>query len=84
MIVIITTSKNLGNFLIYCSFFLSISDIYPAVIIPAGNATIAIPNKAEIIVITLPIIDTAYKSPYPTVVSEIVAQYIASKNKQLK
>lgn len=30
---------------------------------PAGNATIAMPNTAEIIVIILPAVDTAKMSP---------------------
>ncbi len=48
-------------------------------IIPEGNATIAIPTKEESIAIILPTVVTAYISPYPTVVSETVAQYSASK-----
>ena len=46
---------------------------------PAGKATIAIPNRDEIMVMILPIVEVAYISPYPTVVSEMVAQYTASK-----
>ncbi len=42
--------------------------------IPAGRATIAIPIIEEIIVITLPNTEVANISPYPTVVSEMVAQ----------
>lgn len=53
--------------------------MYPAVIMPAGSATIAIPNKDDSIVSNFPNVLTAYISPYPTVVKEIVAQYIASK-----
>ena len=53
--------------------------MYPAVTIPAGRATIAIPNKAETIVIIFPATETAYMSPYPTVVRDTVAQYTASK-----
>ena len=56
-----------------------ISFIQPAVIIPAGNATIAIPMKEETIVIILPNVVIGQMSPYPTVVREIVAQQIASK-----
>lgn len=56
-----------------------ISFIQPAVIIPAGNATIAIPMKEETMVIILPNVVTGQMSPYPTVVREIVAQQIASK-----
>ncbi len=47
--------------------------------IPEGNAMIAIPKTADIIVITFPSFETAYISPYPTEVRLIVAQYIASK-----
>ena len=46
--------------------------------IPAGRATIAIPSRADIIVMSLPIKVVAYTSPYPTVVKEMVAQYMAS------
>ncbi len=35
------------------------SSIYPAVIIPAGSATIAIPNTEESIVIIFPTVETA-------------------------
>lgn len=59
----------------YCSSCLRPSSfIYPAVMMPAGSATIAIPNKEETMVITLPSVDTGYISPYPTVVNETVAQ----------
>ena len=37
-------------------------------------------NTEETMVIILPIVVIGYKSPYPTVVSDIVAQYTASKN----
>lgn len=47
--------------------------------IPAGSAITAIPKNDEIIVITLPVVVTGYISPYPTVVSDTVAQYKASK-----
>lgn len=55
-------------------FSFSISAIYPAVMMPAGSATIAIPNNEEIMVNICPIVETGYISPYPTVVREIVAQ----------
>lgn len=38
------------------SLFLLISSMYPAVMIPAGNATIAIPNMADNIVIMISIL----------------------------
>ncbi len=64
----------------YCSSCLRPNSfIYPAVMIPAGRATMAIPNKEDTIVMTLPNVETGYISPYPTVVSETVAQYMASK-----
>ena len=56
------------------SFILLSAFIYPAVIMPAGSATIAIPKTEEIIVIILPAIVTGYISPYPTVVKDTVAQ----------
>ena len=47
---------------------------------PAGSATIAMPNIDDTIVTRRPRVETGYISPYPTVVNETVAQYIASKN----
>ena len=52
---------------------LLISSRYPAVMIPAGRATTALPIKADTIVISFPIVLVAKMSPYPTVVKEIVA-----------
>jgi len=51
----------------------------PAVITPEGNATIAIPKREEIMLMTFPPLVIGYMSPYPTVVKAVVAQYIASK-----
>ena len=48
-------------------------------ITPAGRATIAIPKNEDIIAIDRPIVVIGYKSPYPTVVRDTVAQYTASK-----
>jgi hypothetical protein len=53
--------------------------MYPAVIMPDGRATIAIPTNEESIVTTRPMVDTGYMSPYPIVVRLTVAQYIAEK-----
>ena len=41
---------------------------------PEGNAIIAMPTIAEIMLITLPVSDMGYKSPYPTVVKVQAAQ----------
>lgn len=38
------------------------------------------PKIADIILMIRPALVTGYKSPYPTVVREITAQYTASKN----
>lgn len=54
--------------------------IYSAVTTPAGSATMAIPKNEDNIAMVLPITVTGYISPYPTVVSETVDQYTASKN----
>lgn len=48
--------------------------MYPAVMIPAGSATIAIPINEDTIARTLPVEVMGYISPYPTVVRLIVAQ----------
>ena len=45
-----------------------------AVIIPEGNAIIAMPNIDDTIVTIRPIVVTGYISPYPMVVKETVAQ----------
>ena len=70
---------------ILCTYFFSgrlsfaISSNIPAVIIPAGKATMAMPKTDDIMVIILPMVVMGYISPYPTVVKETVAQYTASK-----
>ncbi len=46
----------------------------PAVIMPAGRAMTAIPKNEDNIAMTLPAVETGYRSPYPTVVRLTVAQ----------
>lgn len=68
-----TRRHNHAKMFLYCSYMdgwfvyyhLSLFNfsIYPAVIMPAGNATIAMPNTDDIIVITFPAIETAYMYP---------------------
>lgn len=58
--------------------------MYPAVIIPDGNAIMAIPTSEEIMLTKRPISDIGYISPYPTVVNGQVDQYNASKKIQTK
>jgi len=53
--------------------------IKSAVKIDDGRAITAIPKIDESIVKVLPTTVTGYKSPYPTVVSDTVAQYRALK-----
>ena len=58
--------------------------MYPAVIIPDGNAIMAIPTSEEIMLTKRPISDIGHISPYPTVVNVQVDQYNASKKFQTK
>ena len=46
----------------FCHFFW-ISSMYPAVMIPAGRATIAMPINAETMVMNRPVSDVAKMSP---------------------
>ena len=51
----------------------------PPVMMPAGSAITAMPNSDEAMEMNFPRSVTGYTSPYPTVVSAVVAQYSASK-----